>query len=224
MSEDWGTSKLAKLYGIQKYPVVFVDDVLVVRPEDFGGWGAKEGKYYPWREAANQERFKTDLAQMIDLIRLNRKYELVKNQPTATVRELAALPQLSAQTLDGQAIETARLSGKVTVVEFWATWCGPCRSTLKWLAALKPRYGDNLEVITIALDSKAEEVQKLLQSLNVTIPVVMGKTEVAAPFGTVTSVPTMFVFDRQGKTASVFYGAPKDLHQKASAIIEGLLK
>lgn len=58
ITENWGESKLAERYGIAKYPVVFVDDILIAQPNDFGWYGAK-GKYTPWREPVNRERFKS---------------------------------------------------------------------------------------------------------------------------------------------------------------------
>ena len=66
VSEDWGDSRLADRFGIKRYPVVFVNDVLVARPDDFGWFGAK-GRYTPWLEASNHEKFKKDLAHIIDL-------------------------------------------------------------------------------------------------------------------------------------------------------------
>jgi hypothetical protein len=56
------------------------------------------------------------------------------------------------------------------------------------------------------------------------VHVVMGDERMVAPFGDFSSVPTLFVFDRQGKTASVFYGAPRDLHQKVGRLIDSLVK
>ena len=60
VSENFGASKLAERFGVTRYPAVFVEDVLVARPNDFGffGRGEKSGRYTPWRNAASQARFK----------------------------------------------------------------------------------------------------------------------------------------------------------------------
>ncbi|MEP7342878.1 MAG: TlpA disulfide reductase family protein [Acidobacteriota bacterium] len=225
VSENWGNSRLAERYGIKKYPVVFVEEVLVAKPEDFGGWGQPTGKYAPWKESASHEKFKQDVARMIDLTMRDRaKAAKVIQTQTESIAEITALPNLSAQDLQGQHIESASLSGKVVVVEFWATWCAPCRSTLNWLSELKQQHGDKLEVLAIAVESDEAEVRKLAQALNLSARVLMGTEAMAASFGTINSVPTMFVFDRQGKTATIFYGAPEDLHPKAERLLKSILQ
>lgn len=225
VSENWGSSKLAERYGIKKYPVVFVEEVLVAKPEDFGGWGQPTGKYAPWKEPSSHEKFKQDVARMIDLtLRDRAKAAKVIQTQTESIAEIAALPNLSALDLLGQPVDSANLNGKVVVVEFWATWCAPCRPTLNWLSELKRQHGDSLEVLAVAVESNEAEVRKLAQALNLSARVLMGTEAMAASFGTINSVPTMFVFDRQGKTATIFYGAPEDLHPKAERLLKSLLQ
>jgi thiol-disulfide isomerase/thioredoxin len=228
VNENWGDSKLAERYGLKRYPVVFVDEALVARPEDFGGWGANSGKYHPWKSPASHEKFKKDLARMIDLTLRGgtaAKSGAKTNPAKAeTIGEITALPALALQDPDGRRIESADLPGKVVIVEFWATWCAPCRSTLSWLGEVKQRFGDQVEVVAVTVESEEPEVRKLVQSLTPAPRIVLGTDAVAASFGTITSVPTMFVFDRQGRTASIFYGAPDDLHQKAERLLNSLLK
>ena len=225
VNENWGTSALAARFGLKRYPVVFVDEVLVAKPKDFGGWDHKGGRYAPWRDPANHEKFKKDLSRMIGLAmrdsrELAREYQV---EPDEDI-EIASLPAFSLQDIQGQTIESANLSGRVVVVEFWATWCPPCRSTLDWLGEVKRRYGDRVTVLAMAVESEEAEVRQLTGALVPGVTVVMGSAELIKSFGDINSVPTMFVFDRQGKTASAFYGAPKDLHQKVGRLIDSLLK
>ncbi|HMV51024.1 MAG TPA: TlpA disulfide reductase family protein [Blastocatellia bacterium] len=223
VNENYGNSKLATRYGIKRYPVLFVDDALLARPEDFGGWGTEKGKYHPWRDPASHARFKEDLKRMIDLT-LRGRTPVAKAAPSETAAELTALPPLAATDLDGKSVESAALTGRVTLVEFWATWCGPCRSTLGWLGELQQRHGDKVEVVTIAVESEEAEVRQQAAAFKQPLRVVLGTEALAASFGGITSVPTLFVFDRQGKLARVFYGAPEDLHQQAEGLLRGLLK
>src|SRR5262245_6747544 len=198
---------------------------MVARPDDFGGWGTNRGKYHPWKDPANQGKFKKDLARMIDLVLRGRAPAAKKDwTPPDATTEIAALPPVAVEDIEGQPIAFANLAGRVVVVEFWATWCPPCRSTLAWLSEVKRRSGERVEVIAVAVDSEVLEVRKLIGSLEHPPRVVMGTEALAASFGTITSVPTMFVFDQQGKTATVFYGAPEDLHLKAERRLNSLLK
>lgn len=223
VSEDWGKSRLAKRYGIKRYPVIFVDEALLARPEDFGGWGKGGGKYHPWRDPASHTRFKQDLQRMIDLT-LRGRAPVTSNQPAETLAEITALPSLAATDLTGQPVTAAALQGRVVLVEFWATWCGPCRSTLGWLGELKQRFGEQVEIVTVVVESEEAEVRQQLASLKHPLRTVLSTEALAASFGGITSVPTLFVFDRQGRTAQVFYGAPEDLHPKAETLLRTLLK
>ncbi len=87
---------------------------------------------------------------------------------------------------------------------------------------MKRRYGNRLVILAVAVESEEVAVRDLTKTLGV--QVALGKDETIAPFGTITSVPTMFIFDQRGKTAFVFYGAPKDLYTRAGRALGSLLK
>ena len=110
------------------------------------------------------------------------------------------------------------------LVEFWATWCPPCRSTLGWLGELKKRHGDRIAILALAVDSDEADVRALAKELSLPLRWAMATPESARAFGDVTAVPTLFVFDRDAKTAAVFYGAPPPLHAEAEAKLAALLK
>lgn len=221
-SENWGDSQLAERYGVKRYPVVFVDDILLAQPNDFGWYGAK-GKYTPWRDKASHEKFKRDLMRMIELVLTGQKEAAARSgQTKVDDAEIAQLPGFSAEDVRGRVVDSASLEGRVVVVEFWATWCPPCRSTLAWLGELKKRYGERVTVIAIAVESEEKEVRELTKELPVSV--IMGTESLVNPFGTLGSVPRMFVFDPGGKTAGVFYGAPTDLHQRVDRLVDSLLQ
>src|SRR5688572_16194694 len=138
--------------------------------------------------------------------------------------EVAVLPSFDLTDLRGRPVAEADLRGRVVIVEFWATWCPPCRSTLSLLGDLKRRYGDQVTVLAVAVESPEADVRNLIKPLNLPVNVVMGSEEVAAPFGTLGSVPRIFVFNRQGKTSAVFYGATPDLHEKVDRLVNSLTK
>ena len=230
VTEEYGNSPMAQRFGVRRYPVVFVDDVLVARPKDFGFAGPDDkspGLYVPWREPANQSRFKTDLRRMVER-RL--KGERVAGLDAADVRKDAseegppALPAVSATTLAGKPLALSSLAGKVVVVEIWATWCPPCRSTLAWLDQLQRTHGDKMAVVALTVDSPEADVRRMIAELKPSYDVIIGTPEIIAPFGAVAGVPKMFVFDAAGKRARVFYGAPPDQHQQVESVVKGLLK
>ena len=224
MSENWGTSKLAERYGVKKYPVVFVNDVLFAQPNDFGWFGAK-GKYTPWREAANHDRFKSDLTKMIEIVIADPNAGTAKagaNQISDS--EIASLPSIKITDVNGKPLASSDLAGRIVVVEFWATWCPPCISTLEWLGKIKKQYGENLAIVAIAVESPEADVRKLTSSMDLQVQFVLGSEVVVEQFGSLSSVPKMFVFDKTGKTAAVFYGAPTDLHSKISRVLNELVK
>ena len=225
VSEDWGRSELAARYEIKRYPVVFVGDVLVAQPKDFGGWGDPTGKYAPWGDRASQTRFQQDLTRVIDLLLVGDAAGAASAGAEAeAATEIAALPAASLVDLAGRRVETSALAGQVVVVEFWATWCAPCRSTLEWLGRVERKYGKEVTVLAIAVQSPEADVRKLTRALGPAVTVVPNGDETAAKFGGVTAVPVLYVFGRDGRTAEVFHGAPKDLHERAGRLVDRLVK
>ncbi len=229
VNENFGSSKLAERFGVQRYPAVFVDDVLIARPRDFGyfGDGEKEGRYAPWvRNPQNQAKFQSDLKRMIDLVLAGRKDELSRERADANAApdQIASLPDFSVTDLAGQPLGRDQLTGRVVVVEFWATWCPPCRSTLEWLGELKTKYGSNVAILAFAVESPEDQVRSLASSLNPGIRWAIADATTARAFGDVVAVPTMLVFDRSGKMVRAVYGAPPELHQSLESTLDGLVK
>ncbi len=228
VSENFGASKLAERYGVKGYPAVFVDDVLVAVPRDFGYFGEVEGsgRYAPWKNADNQAKFKADLVRMIDLILAGNK-DVVSQEHSGTsgaAHEIAALPKFQLTDLEGHPLSAEQLNGRVVLVEFWATWCPPCRSTLSWLGDLKKKYSDNLVVLALAVESPEDQIRSTAKSLSPDLRWAITDAPTAAAFGDITSVPTMFLFDRSGKAKRVLYGAPPDLHEQAEKTLDALVK
>ncbi len=228
VSENFGASKLADRYGVKGYPAVFVDDVLVAVPRDFGYFGEVEGtgRYAPWKNADNQAKFKADLIRMIDLILAGKKDVVSQERATTSgaAHEITALPSFKLTDLAGHPLTAEQLAGRAVLVEFWATWCPPCRSTLQWLGDLKHRYGDNLAVVALAVESPQDQIRSTVNSLSPDLKWAIADAPTAAAFGDITSVPTMFLFDRSGKTVRVLYGAPPNLHEQAENTLKELVK
>ena len=232
VTEEYGNSPTAQKWGVRRYPVVFVDDVLVARPKDFGFAGADDkskGLYVPWRNAVNQQRFKADLRRMVEM-RLEGEHvagldvDDVRSEDPMTADGPAALPVGPMASVSGAALDPRTFAGKVVVVEMWATWCPPCLSTMQWLNTLQQQHGDRVVVVAIAVDSPAAAVQKLVADIKPAYHVVQGTPEVIAQFGEIAAVPKLFVFDATGRRTQTFYGAPPDLHQRIGATVSSLVR
>ena len=210
-----------------RYPAIFVGDVLVATPKDFGFYGSGEGsgggRYAPLRNAVSHERFRADLARMIDLLLAGKTAEARANAADASEPVLPRLPAIDLAALGGgPRITNASLSGRVVLVEFWATWCPPCRGTLQWLGDVKLRYGDRIEVVAVAVESDSAAVVKLAADSGLPLRFALGSPELARSFGDISAVPTIFVFDQAGRRADSAFGAPPDLHDRIESRIQAL--
>ena len=211
---------------MQRYPAVFIDDILVGQPRDFGffGEGEEKGRYTPWRNAESQAKFKADLGRMLDLVLAGKKDELAQEHRGASAPDqIVELPAFHIKDLMGNTVTEKDLASKVVIVEFWASWCPPCRSTLEWLTAAKKRHGDNVEVLALAVQSPEKQARSIAKALGSGPRWAMADDETARAFGDVVAVPTMLMFDRSGRLVKAFYGAPPTLHDDAEKMLDDLL-
>ena len=225
MVENYGDSQLAKRFGVKRYPAIFVDDVLVATPKDFGwfgkGEGKDEGRYAPLKSAASHERFRSDLARMLRLVGAGNMAAAGAEAASAVDTPVAALPSFAHTDLDGRPVTADDLEGKAVLVEFWATWCPPCRGTLAWLGELQRRHAGKLVVLAAAIESDEADVRRIRDELGLELRVAMGTPEMARAFGDLSALPTLFVFDREGRTLGSFFGAPPGLHAEVEQALGG---
>jgi thiol-disulfide isomerase/thioredoxin len=224
--EEYGNSPMATRFGVRRYPVVFVDDVLLARPKDFGFGGDADtsgGLYVPWLDPANQEKFKRDLRRAVARRLAGEHVEGLNLSDVTTGADPAdgpvQLPSLPLTDIDGRRIDPASLAGRTVVVEMWATWCPPCRSTLAWLDTFQKAHASNVAVIAIAVDSKLEDVRQLMATVKPGYHVVFATADVVKAFGAASAVPKLLIFDAAGRRSQVMYGAPPDLHQQIEAAV-----
>jgi thiol-disulfide isomerase/thioredoxin len=139
-------------------------------------------------------------------------------------RNPAAAPAFSATTIDGRGISLASLRGKVTIVNFWATWCPPCRAEIPDLIALQAKYRDRLQVIGISQDEEGVElVKRFAAGHDMNYPIVMATPELDKMFPGVAALPTSFVIDRDGRIVQKHVGMlPARLIEVEARALAGL--
>ena len=112
------------------------------------------------------------------------------------------VPAFTVTDLDGKSIRSTDLRGKVVLVNFWATWCGPCRAEIPDLVSLQDRYRDQLVILGISEDESGQEpVRQFAAKYNINYTVAMSTPEIRAAFPNVMALPTTYVLDREGKLA-----------------------
>jgi thiol-disulfide isomerase/thioredoxin len=117
-------------------------------------------------------------------------------------------PAFHLATLDGELVGSDRLDGKVAIVNFWASWCAPCREEMPMLSALYDEFrADGLEIIGVTEDPEnADDVAAQILELGVEYPIVMSDGELEEAVGGVFQIPTTFILNRGGEVVSKHIG------------------
>jgi thiol-disulfide isomerase/thioredoxin len=113
--------------------------------------------------------------------------------------------------------------GKVVVVNFWATWCGPCKAEIPDLVALQTQYKDDLVVLGISVDDKAEDMKPYAAEYKINYPLLVGngRQDVQDAFGPLYGVPVSVIVGRDGKIAKKHSGIAS--REQFEAEIQSLL-
>ncbi len=123
------------------------------------------------------------------------------------VKDPESAPPIHSLDISGKPVSNTLWSGKVVIVNFWATWCPPCREEIPELLELKRIYGDQLEIIGISEDEDGPEVvAKFAQHFGVHYPIVMATPELIQSVGGVPALPTSFLIDTQGRVVQKHTG------------------
>ncbi|MCX6623256.1 MAG: TlpA disulfide reductase family protein [Acidobacteria bacterium] len=119
-----------------------------------------------------------------------------------------AAPDFSLRDVHGKTVKLSDYRGKVVVLNFWATWCGPCKVEIPWFMEFEQRYKDRgFAVLGVAMDDEGWTVVKpYIEAERVNYRVVVGNDEVSTKYGGVDSLPTTMIVDRQGQIAATHIG------------------
>jgi peroxiredoxin len=120
-------------------------------------------------------------------------------------------PDFALASLDGQEIRLSNYRGKVVILDFWATWCQPCRLELPHFIEMYHEFGDQgVEIIGVSLDRiSSREVASFVKEWKIPYVVVMGTGEVVNSYGGIRGIPTTFIIDKSGKICRKYVGYRK---------------
>ena len=133
-------------------------------------------------------------------------------------------PDFTLLSVDGKTVTLSRLRGKVVLLDFWATWCSPCRLAIPYLNDLHKAYRERgLEIIGVSLDKGSpERVRRFAVNMGIQYTIIMADDEVVKKYG-ISPIPTTYLIDRDGYISNKWVGFSQNLISKISTETERLL-
>ena len=133
-------------------------------------------------------------------------------------------PPFLLQDLDGNVVSTAQWQGKVVLLNFWATWCPPCRQEIPILVDLAKKYKDNLLIVGVSVDDGSpDDVREFAKAFHMNYPVVMWSHELVSEYGGVPALPTTFLINKDGRVVQKHEGLyPPDVYDTEVRALMGL--
>ena len=137
--------------------------------------------------------------------------ERALGDPRASVKadkDRKSAPDFELKDANGHTVRLSDYRGKVVLLDFWATWCGPCKIEIPWFQEFERENKDKgFAVLGVAMDEEGWDVVKpFAQHMNINYRLLIGNDSIADQFGGVDALPTTFLIDRDGKIAAVHVG------------------
>ena len=139
---------------------------------------------------------------------INRRWAPAPKSGASLAGEPKLAPDFTLTDLDGRKLSLSDYKGKVVLLNFWATWCGPCRTEIPHFIEMQDKLGpDGFQVIGISMDDDAKPVRKFYQQYKLNYPVAVGDDKLADLYGGVLGLPVSFIIDREGRIYAKHVGA-----------------
>ncbi|MFZ0317558.1 MAG: TlpA disulfide reductase family protein [Candidatus Sulfotelmatobacter sp.] len=117
-------------------------------------------------------------------------------------------PDFTLESLDGKTMKLSDFRGKAVLLNFWATWCGPCKIEMPWFVELQNQYAaQGFQIVGVAMDDASkEDIGKFAKDMGVNYPILIGKESVGDQYGGVPALPESFLIGRDGKIVDKIIG------------------
>ncbi len=154
-------------------------------------------------------------------IHLARKNRMAGVGPGELIGQAA--PDFELQSLEGNKVKLSDFRGRAVLLNFWATYCGPCKIEMPWFVELQKEYGpQGFQIVGVDVDDAStskQEIAKFTKDLGVNYPILLGEESVAQSYGGVGVLPTSFFIDREGKVSGREFGL-----QSRSVFVDNIKK
>jgi thiol-disulfide isomerase/thioredoxin len=148
---------------------------------------------------------------------------LILFAPASIWGQKATAPQFALKDLNGRTVRLSAYRGKVVLINFWATWCPPCRAEMPDLIRLQREYAtQGLQIIGITYPPQTKtEVRRFARSLKVNYPIILGTRQIRSRFSSEDILPLTVVIDRDGKVNDVISGIllPEEFDEKIKPLL-----
>jgi peroxiredoxin len=136
--------------------------------------------------------------------------------------KLELAPEFKLQDSNGQTVRLSDYKGKVVLLDFWATWCGPCKVEIPWFMDFEKEFKDRgFTVLGVSMDEDGWKVVKpYMADMKMNYPVLLGNDDVSAKYGGLDSLPTTLLIDRGGHIVSKHIGITGGKDDFKNAIVE----
>jgi thiol-disulfide isomerase/thioredoxin len=127
---------------------------------------------------------------------------------SARITKTSVAPDFALESLDGPTMRLSDFHGKAVLLNFWATWCGPCKIEMPWFVDLQKQYGpQGFQIVGVAMDDASkQDIAKFTKEMGVNYPILIGKEAVGNAYGGVPGLPESFFIGRDGKIVDKIIG------------------
>ncbi len=146
-------------------------------------------------------------------------YLYISSDESHTPSDIGEIPSVEIETITGQKLNLSDLKGKIVLINFWATWCPPCREEMPYFEEIYRRYREKgFTIIAVSVDANENFVKDFVKDYDISFPVSMDKEGLSDMFG-VSSLPMSFLYDESGKLVKRKIGAYFSLEEDLKELL-----